>query len=133
MILAANERAFYCSSKLDLARFRLLYVILLFLHLCYYHIELFLSPKWEKISSTRKIYNYVLNRCACANLKIFLFVAKFLMWTPPLKDTCKTRQCNKYRTLWTMDCVEFSQGWEVVLLIDPNGVHRNIMLEITSY
>ena len=77
--------------------------------------------------------NYVLSRCASANLKTFLSVAKFLMWTPPLRDTCKTSQCNKYRKIWTMDCVEFAQGWEVVLLIDPNGIHKNIMLEITSY
>ena len=56
------------------------------------------TPKWTKISSTRKINNCVLSR-----------------------------------KLWAMDCVKFAQGWEVVLLIDPNGIHRNIMLEITSY
>ena len=55
------------------------------------------------------------------------------MWTPALKDTCKTSQCNKYRKLWTMDYIKFAQGWEVVLLTDPNGIHKNIMLEITSY
>ena len=32
-----------------------------------------------------------------------------------------------------MDCLKFVQGWEVVLPIDPNGIHRNIMLKITSY
>ena len=32
-----------------------------------------------------------------------------------------------------MDCIKFAQGWEVVLLTDPNGIHKNIMLEITSY
>ena len=53
--------------------------------------------------------------------------------TPALKDTCKTSQCRKYRKLWTMDCVKFAQVWEVVLLIDPNGIHKNIMLKITSY
>ena len=31
-----------------------------------------------------------------------------------------------------MDCTKFAQGWEVVLLIDPNGIRKN-MLEITSY
>ena len=138
LILAVNERACYYSYKLHLARFLLLYVILLFLHFCYYHIKLFFWP-WsslqngQKVSSTRKINNCVLSRCACANLKIFLSAAKFLMWTPALKDTCKTSQCNKYRKLWTMDCIKFAQGWEVVLLIDPNGIHKNIMVEITSY
>ena len=32
-----------------------------------------------------------------------------------------------------MDYVKFAQGWELVLLIDLNGIHKNIMLEITSY
>ena len=32
-----------------------------------------------------------------------------------------------------MNRVKFAQGWEVVLLIDPNGIHKNIMLEMTSY
>ena len=32
-----------------------------------------------------------------------------------------------------MDCVKFAQGWEVLLLADPNDIHKNIMLEITSY
>ena len=32
-----------------------------------------------------------------------------------------------------MDFVKFAQGWKVELLIDPNGIHKNIMLEITSY
>ena len=32
-----------------------------------------------------------------------------------------------------MDCVKFAQGWEVLLLTDPNDIHKNIMLEITSY
>ena len=32
-----------------------------------------------------------------------------------------------------MYCVKFAQVWEVVLPIDPNGIHKNIMLEITSY
>ena len=26
-----------------------------------------------------------------------------------------------------MDCVKFAQGWEVVLLIDPNGIHQNML------
>ena len=29
-----------------------------------------------------------------------------------------------------MDCVKFAQSWEVVLLIDPNGIHKNIMLKL---
>ena len=32
-----------------------------------------------------------------------------------------------------MECLKFAQGWEVVLLTDPSGIHKNIMLEITSY
>ena len=32
-----------------------------------------------------------------------------------------------------MDCLKFAQSWEVVLLTDPTGIHKNIMLEITSY
>ena len=32
-----------------------------------------------------------------------------------------------------MDCVKFAQSWEVVLLIDPYCIHKNIMLEITIY
>ena len=52
---------------------------------------------------------------------------------PTLKDAWKTSQYNKYRKLWTMECIKFAQGWEVVLLIDPNGIHKNITLEITSY
>ena len=32
-----------------------------------------------------------------------------------------------------MDCVKSAQGWEVVLLIDPNGIDKNSKLEITSY
>ena len=63
----------------------------------------------------------------------FLSVAKCLKWTQALKDTCKTRQYKKYWKLWTMNRVKFAQGWEVVLLIDPNGIHKNIMLEMTSY
>ena len=50
-----------------------------------------------------------------------------------LKDSCKTSQCKKYRKLWTMDCVKSAQGWDVVLLIDPNGIDKNSKLEITSY
>ena len=87
----------------------------------------------KKNSSTIKINYCVLSRCACAKLIIFLSAAKFLKWTPALKDTCKTNQCKKYRKLWTMDCLKFAQGWEVVLLIDPNDIRKNIMLEITSY
>ena len=33
----------------------------------------------------------------------------------------------------TMDCVKLAQVCEVVLLIDPNGIHKNIILEISSY
>ena len=87
----------------------------------------------KKISGTVKINYCVLSRCACAKLILFLSATKFLMWIPALKDTCKTSQCKKYRKLWPMDCVRFAQGWEVVLLIDPNDIHKNIMLEITSY
>ena len=87
----------------------------------------------KKISSTRKITYCVLSRCACAKLIIFLSEAKFLKWTPALKDTCKTSQCKKYRKLWKIDCIKFAQGWEVVLLIDPNDKQKNIILEITSY
>ena len=81
----------------------------------------------NKISSTRKINNCVLSRCACAKLKFFLSAAKCLKWTPALKGTSKTSQCNKFRKLWTMDCVKFAQGWEVVLLIDPNDIHKNML------
>ena len=87
----------------------------------------------NKISSTRKINNCVLSRSACAKLKFFMFAAKFLKWTPALKYTCKTSQCNKYRKLWTMDCVKFAQSWEAVLLIDPNCIHKNIKLQMTIY
>ena len=34
---------------------------------------------------------------------------------------------------WTKGCVKFAQAREVVLLIDPNGIHKNVMLEITRY
>ena len=87
----------------------------------------------KKKSSTRKINYCVLSICACAKLIIFLSVAKFLKWTPSLNDTCNKSQCKKYRKLWKMDCIKFAQGWEVVLLIDPNDKHKNIILEITSY
>ena len=87
----------------------------------------------KKNSSTRKMNYCVLSRCACAKLMIFLPASKFLKWTPALKDTYKTSQCIKYRKLWTMDCIKFAQGWEVVLLIDPNNIHKSIMLEITSH
>ena len=49
------------------------------------------------------------------------------------KGQLQESQCKKYRKLWTMDCVKFAQGWEVLLLADPNDIHKNIMLEITSY
>ena len=88
----------------------------------FYAIEL--TPKWKKNSNTRKINNCVLTRCGYTKLKIFLPMAKFLKCTPALKDTCKTSQCKKYRKLWTMDCVKFAQVWEVVLLIDPNGITK---------
>ena len=118
--------------------FLLLHVILLFLHFRCYKIKLFFLNFFQlrngkEISSTIKINYCVLSKCACAKLKIFLFAAKFLKWTPALKNTCKTNQCKKYQKLWTMDCVKFAQGWEVVLLLDPNDIHKNIMLEITSY
>ena len=87
----------------------------------------------KKIPSTRKINYCVLNKCACAKMNIFLCAAKFPKWTPALKDTCKKSQFKKYGKLWTMDYVKFAQGWEVVLLIDPKGIHKNIILEIISY
>ena len=137
MILPVNERAFYYSYKFDFAPFLTLYVIRLFLRLCYYHIQwLFChgaTPNWKKKSSTRKINYCVLSICACAKLIIFLSVAKFLKWAPSLNDTCNTSQCKKYRKLWKMDCIKFAQGWEVLLLIDPNDKQKNIILEITSY
>ena len=137
MILATNERAFYYSYKFDLRPFLLLYVIRLFLHLCYYHYNDFFAMEQlqhgKKNSSRRKMNYCVLSRCACAKLIISLSASKFLKWTPALKDTYKTSQCIKYRKLWTMDCMKFAQGLEVVLLIDPNNIHKNIMLEITSH
>ena len=87
----------------------------------------------KKISSTIKISYCVLSRCACSKLILFLSAANFMKWILALKDTWKTSQCKKYRKLWTVECVRFAQGWEVVLLIDPNDIHKNIMLEITSY
>ena len=111
-----------------------IYVIIIYNFFFFCHgVEFFSTLKWKKNSSTRKINYCVLSKCACAKLKIFLFAAKFLKWNPALKDTCKTNQCKKYHKLWTMDCVKFAQGWEVVLLLDPNDIHKNIMLEITSY
>ena len=90
-----------------------------------------LTPKWKKNFQYKKINNCVLSRYACANLKIFLSAANFLMWNPARTPG---RQANaRNRKLWTMDCVKFAQGWEMVLLIDANGIHKNIMLERTSY
>ena len=58
---------------------------------------------------------------------------KIQKWTPALKDTLTISQCKKYRTLWTIDCIKFAQVWEVVLLIYPNGIRKNIKLKIISY
>ena len=109
-----------------------IYVIIIYNYFFRNRVEFFPTRKWKKNSNTRKINYCVLSRCACAKLKIFLSSAKFLKWTPALWDTYKTSLCKKYRKLWTMECVKFAQGWEVVLLIDPNGTHRNV-LESTSY
>ena len=49
------------------------------------------------------------------------------------KGHCKTRQRKKYRNISEiLDCAKFTEGWEVVLLIDPNGIHKNILLEISN-
>ena len=49
------------------------------------------------------------------------------------KEHCKTRQRKKYQNISEiLDCAKFAQGWEVVLLIDPNGIHKNILLEISN-
>ena len=49
------------------------------------------------------------------------------------KGHCKTRQRKKYRNISEiLDCAKFTEGWEVVLLIDPNGIHKNIFLEIST-
>ena len=32
-----------------------------------------------------------------------------------------------------MDCVKFERGCKVILLVDPNGIHKNMMLKISSY
>ena len=102
--------------------------------ICNYFFRHVVNSKMEKkISSSRKRNDCVLSRCTCAKLNIFLSATKFLKWALILKDTWKTSQCKKYQKLWTMDYVKFAQGWELVLLIDPNGIHKNIMLEITSY
>ena len=47
------------------------------------------------------------------------------------KGHCKTRQRKKYRNIAEiLDCAKFTQGSEEVLLIDPNGIHKNILLEL---
>ena len=49
------------------------------------------------------------------------------------KRHCKTRQRKKYwKVSEILSYAKFAQGWKVVLLIDPNGIHKNILLEISS-
>ena len=69
----------------------------------------FFSKNGNIVSSTRKRNYCVLSMCAFAKLKIVLSAEKFLKWTPPLKGTCKTRQCKKYEKQWTMYCLKSVQ------------------------
>ena len=80
----------------------------------------------KKVSSTRKRNYCAFSRCAFAKLKIFHSAEKFLKWTPPLKGTCKIRQCKKCRKKWTMYCIKSVQDCVFVLLINPNGIHTKI-------
>ena len=146
MILTANERAFYYSYQLDFSTFLLVLESIFYrwihaMSIDYYSafwffkaifsciccfLNFFLHQNAKKVSSTRKRNYCAFSRCAFAKLKIFHSAEKFLKWTPPLKGTCKIRQCKKCRKKWTMYCIKSVQDCVFVLLINPNGIHTKI-------
>ena len=103
-----------------------IYVIIIYNYFFRQGVEFFSTPEWKNNFQLKKNKLLCSQQVRLCKVENFSVCGKISQVDSTLKGTCRTSQSKKYRKLWRIDRVKFAQGWKVVLLIDPNDIHKKI-------